>query len=349
MARAMLASALILRACYFHLRDEGLASEEFLRTILAPLQAPAALHPNVDARVFARAMTLVAPRAGVALKLGAIAPTKVLGLVGELVAQCSTLRGAASAVSRFLFLLQPGGDLRVADAGDRTLICYEPPPGSGRARRFATEFALSLIVSVAREFLGKHVAPREVAVPFPAPAHANAYDACFACPVNFGAGAAAVAFDARLLEVQQLFADPELQRSIEARLARIVQCEQGMMAFHDRVHAVLEREGTVLLAGGTPDLIARRLGISPRVLRRKLASEGKSLSSVVAEFRKQQAMWLIGEQGEPLKVVADRLGFSQTSAFHRAFRRWTGMTPNEFRLGTRRNGQSVVELSAARA
>jgi AraC-like DNA-binding protein len=158
-----------------------------------------------------------------------------------------------------------------------------------------------------------------------------------------------VAFDARLLEVQQLFADPELQRSIEARLARIVQCEQGKMAFHLRVQAVLEREGTVLLAGGTPDLIARRLGISPRVLRRKLAAEGRSLSSVVAEFRKQQAMWLIGEQGEPLKVVADRLGFSQTSAFHRAFRRWTGMTPNEFRLGMRRSGEHAAELSAARA
>jgi AraC-like DNA-binding protein len=334
MAKVMLASALILRACCIHICDEGLGGEDLLRSLLRPLQCRGEVRPTVDARVFVQAMTLMTPRDRTALKLGATAPTKVLGLVGELVAHCATLRSAVDAVKRFLFVLQAGGDLNVVDAREGLLIIYEPPAGSARTRRFATEFALSLIVSIARQFLGKQAAPSKVTVPFKAPAHANAYSAYFACPVTFGAKAAAVAFEASLFEQPQLFADLALQRSIEAHLVRTVQheSEREQRPFHARIHVLLEREGATLLVGDTRARIAQRLGISPRVLRRRLASEGKSLSTVVNEFRKQQAVWLVVHQREPLKVVADRLGYSQASAFHRAFRRWTGMTPNALRL-----------------
>ncbi|MGH7271396.1 MAG: AraC family transcriptional regulator ligand-binding domain-containing protein [Polyangiaceae bacterium] len=95
-----------------------------------------------------------------------------------------------------------------------------------------------------------------------------------------------------------------------------------------RVRGLLARTGVYGLREA-----AKSLCVSTRTLRRQLASEGVSFSDIVDDDRKQRALLLVQSGELSLLSVAERLGYSDTSNFARAFRRWTGKTPSAYRLG----------------
>ncbi len=90
---------------------------------------------------------------------------------------------------------------------------------------------------------------------------------------------------------------------------------------------------TKLLRQGDPTLVAvaKHLQMTPRTLQRRLADEGQSFKSLLDDFRYQLALQLLDAGDLTIQEIAHQLGFSETSAFHRAFRRWTGSTPVQFR------------------
>jgi AraC-like DNA-binding protein len=87
------------------------------------------------------------------------------------------------------------------------------------------------------------------------------------------------------------------------------------------------------LADGQPSQsqIARRLGMSVRTLHRRLAEDGQSFQSLVSRARREAAETLLRADDHSLAEIAFLTGFSDQSAFTRAFKRWTGMTPAAFR------------------
>ena len=87
------------------------------------------------------------------------------------------------------------------------------------------------------------------------------------------------------------------------------------------------------LERGQPELavIARRLGVSARVLRARLAQAGTSFNQVLADYRAHLAKRLLAKTDEPIVDVVYLTGFSEPSTFYRAFKRWTGKTPVEYR------------------
>lgn len=85
--------------------------------------------------------------------------------------------------------------------------------------------------------------------------------------------------------------------------------------------------------GGDPSLerVADQLGLTPRTLQRKLHEMGTSHNELLDQMRRQLAMRYLREREMAICEVAYLLGFSESSSFHRAFKRWTGVTPKEFR------------------
>jgi len=80
-----------------------------------------------------------------------------------------------------------------------------------------------------------------------------------------------------------------------------------------------------------PAGIARRLGMTLRSLQRRLQASSLSMSRLIDDARREVACASLRRADVPIKDIAHRLGFSEPSAFHRAFKRWTGMTPLQFR------------------
>jgi AraC-like DNA-binding protein len=124
-------------------------------------------------------------------------------------------------------------------------------------------------------------------------------------------------------------ADPKLHALIrkhaEAMLAELPRAEN----LTERVRDLLAKE----LAGGTPTLghIARKVAMSERTLERHLEEEGTVFKSLLDDLRRRLALRYVLRSELPFSELAFLLGYSQAAAFHRAFRRWTGQTPLEYR------------------
>ena len=109
-----------------------------------------------------------------------------------------------------------------------------------------------------------------------------------------------------------------------------------MLAELPRARPLTERVRSAILAelaGGNPSItvVAPRLHISPRTLERRLEREGTTFSTLLDDLRKRLALRYVASRDLELAEIAFLLGFSKTTAFHRAFKRWTGQTPLYYR------------------
>jgi AraC-like DNA-binding protein len=144
--------------------------------------------------------------------------------------------------------------------------------------------------------------------------------------VRFGQPANRMSFASEVLSLPIVSADPAA-----TRLAR-EQCERELSALGEgasiagRVRALLRDSATVSL----PDA-ARRLSVSPRTLKRRLAEQGTTFSTLIDDARRRSALLLLEDRRLTIDAIAMSLGYSDTANFTRAFKRWTGQTPGEAR------------------
>jgi AraC-like DNA-binding protein len=270
-----------------------------------------------------------------ALRLGTNVPPQMVSAVGNLFVQCATLRDAFSEVQRYMPLIATGGTFTMQEEGQRARLTYHPPAQLVDEQvRFAVELCFALMLNAARTFLGRRIGPQVVRLPYPQPMHVAAYEEVFGCTLDFGAPGAEMVFERAFLDREQLFTNTRLHRVLKEQAESMLLSEVRTEPLHLRVRAILKEEELTLGEKGR-QMLAKRLGISARSLRRRLSQEGQTLWNLLEEARKEHAFFLLGETDTPLKNIAERLGFSEPSAFHRAFKRWTRQTPIQYRLDHR--------------
>ncbi|MBS2021097.1 MAG: AraC family transcriptional regulator ligand-binding domain-containing protein [Deltaproteobacteria bacterium] len=157
----------------------------------------------------------------------------------------------------------------------------------------------------------------------------------FACPVIFGAGVDTVAMSRAAFDSPTAFHHASLDPLIRAGAAgALPMIATGVAALVRRALAA-----GVALGSQRTDGLAKRLGLSRRSLQRKLSAEGVSLSNLLEETKRDEAISLLAQPQLSLSEIGERLGFSEPSAFTRAFRRWTGASPRDYRERHFANGQ----------
>jgi AraC-like DNA-binding protein len=168
---------------------------------------------------------------------------------------------------------------------------------------------------------------REVAFPFGAPPHDDAYPWMFPGPIRFSAPRAALVFDAAYLALPLRRDERALRTMLQRALPLTVRPYR-----RDRLLAQRVRE---LLRGGagTAAALAEALHVSVRTLHRQLHEEGSSLQALKDEVRRDTAVALLARSDRPVKQVAAAAGFRNPKSFARAFRQWTGMSPEQWRRG----------------
>lgn len=267
-----------------------------------------------------------------ALHVGASAPIQTLGMVGELAVHCPTVRACLTEVEAYLPLALSMCRFHLIEEGASAHLVFEPPFADPLAFRFTTELALAFALRIGKHFASFGEAPSEVRLRHSMPHYADAYREVFRCPVHFEAERNEIVFPKALLDAPQPFLDDTLFRLLKRRADDLLVQERARDLLHERVRHVLRHE--VDLSSVNPGHIARRLGVSPRSLRRRLGDEGHSLSALTDEVRRELSLSELLNPEVPIKRIADRVGFSEVSAFHRAFKRWTGVTPARYRAQT---------------
>ncbi|MFC0531562.1 AraC family transcriptional regulator [Phytohabitans kaempferiae] len=195
------------------------------------------------------------------------------------------------------------------------------------------ELLLTLIHRVLGWLGGRRIPLRSVELPWPAPDYAAQYETVFGVTPTPGADRLALAFDAALLRTPVVRDEQELANYLNDQPRVWFATRDYGVTVADHVRRILEQG----LRGHWPtsDEIATRLNVSTQHLRRLLRQHGTSVGQIKQEILRDAAVASLRRGDESVESLATRLGFSEASAFRRAFRRWTGRSPAEFRTSRR--------------
>lgn len=290
---------------------------------------------DLDARVSRAKMIHLWRRVGEALpdpalglRLGASVSVRELGLIGYMMQFSTTLGQAFTRLCRFSRLL-----------ADDTLVLVEAGPERAElvggaslelvALRHPLDARAALALAVARELTGTDIEPLEVRLPHAPPPDPRPYRRFFSSPVHFHAGATALAFTRRDLDLPIPAGDATLGSYLEEYAEVMLRSLPAEASLAERLRGLLSTE----LSDGQPGLerLAGRLGVSPRTLQRQLRAEGTTFQEVLDDFRRTMAVDLLANRELAIKEVAFLLGYGDLSAFYRAFRRWYGRSPQSHR------------------
>jgi AraC-like DNA-binding protein len=249
------------------------------------------------------------------------------GLGGRLIAAAPTF---GEGLRRMLHFERVFHDVRTSEltiSGDRAVLAHDTRGGLALPRH-AAEFGWAYLVLLGRRTTGAHLAPLAVELRHPAPAATSEHVRLFGVAPRFGATVDRLILRRTDLDRAQVGADDVLAEILAAHA-------QGL---HGRLPAstdLLDQARTAI-RDQLPDaasvaIVARRLGLAPRTLQRRLAERGVTFHDVVDAVREELARQLLASPATAVAEVAFALGFADQSAFHRAFVRWTGETPGAWR------------------
>lgn len=235
-------------------------------------------------------------------------------------------RSAFQTLRELLPLMSTLADIGLDDTSERPSVRYHWKPGLGISIP-TREYAVGTIVRASRA-LGPHSwGPEEACFAYPPPDHADDYEGILEVPVRFDASHDAVVFSASMLSDPNPTSDPALVLALERHARELL----AKLPLSDDLPSRVRNEIASLLPSGTSaDAVAATLRMSARTLRRRLEAENTSYMQILDEVRCELARRHLAEEQRGVEQVAFALGFSDGSAFHKAFRRWTGKSPTDF-------------------
>jgi AraC-like DNA-binding protein len=248
--------------------------------------------------------------------------------LGYAVLASTTMREAVERIIRYRRLIGEIIQLRLEDDGDTSRFLVDVSAGHGVVPPQAVDAFMAVMVRQARLLQGgRDAPPHAVSLEREAPEDTTPYTRTFRAPVSFGQPANFLEYAREDLDRRLPAANAELARQNDEVVVRyLARLEESGVLVKTR-QALLDS-----LPSGAPtkQQIAKRLGMSPRSLQRMLAGEGTSFTDVLAEARLTLAKSYLDEGRLPVTEIAFVLGFADTSAFSRAFRRWTGVAPSDY-------------------
>jgi len=202
--------------------------------------------------------------------------------------------------------------------------------GDVEISRHSNEGILSAYASVLRRISENKVEFDGVYFTHSRPDDISEHRRIFNAPVYFDQPENRLEFKSQYLELPVLLSDDCLLETLE-RLAGKLQ--EKIYAYQPWSHRVSEIILDMIDNQKTEiETIAKKLSTSPRNLQNRLKKEGVTYQKLLDDIRKEQARYLLENENIPISEVAFLLGYSEQSAFGRAFKRWSGMTPNQYRL-----------------
>ncbi|MGE8497086.1 MAG: AraC family transcriptional regulator [Pseudomonas sp.] len=262
-----------------------------------------------------------------------VSPTTFHALGYALLAS-SSLREMFERIVRYHRVVSDALELVLHETPQAYEFRFRVPPGSPVPAPEALDAFAAIYVRSCRNRLGRDFAPLAVHLQRPAPADPQPWQAVFRAPVHFGAEDNLLRFSRTAFEQRLDDGNPELAEHNERALERSLERLQPA-TWSSRVRACLAAQ----LPDGEPsaERVAQTLHLSLRSLQRHLADEGTGYESLLSETRHSLAVQHMRDPRCSISEIAYLLGFADTSSFSRAFKRWTGQAPSQYREGLERS------------
>ncbi len=264
------------------------------------------------------------------LRAGAAMRCDDYGAFGLAWKSATTLRGSYDRAERYARVLTSVSTYEVEPTVDGAFMHLHRAGERRLGLRLSNEATIASIASISQQVSSEPFRPIAVYFKHAAPASIAHHEAYFGCPVHFGSDRDALLVSAHTLRTPNKLGDPGLSRFFETHLAAEVAACSAEVTLDRQVRDHV----STCLSEGIPALsdVARHLGMSGRTLQRRLSEQGHSYQKLVDESRRQLAKRLLRQTDFSLIEVAFMTGFSEQSAFTRAFKRWAGQTPRSFRI-----------------
>ena len=264
------------------------------------------------------------------LRIGAAMRSDEYGAFGLAWKSAPDLRGSYARSERYGRVLGSAESYAMETTSDGVLYTLEKAGDGSRGMLLSNEASLSAVATISQEVSTQAFAPEAVYFKHAARGDAAVYAAHFGCPVHFDSGRDALLVNEAALNVPNRLGDETIATFFDRHL------EEQLAAIPDQIglEQSVRRAVVKMLSEGVPALsqVASDLGMSARTLQRRLADHGQSFQTLVDLARQELAQQLLRETDYSLAEVAFLTGFSEQSAFTRAFKRWLGQTPRSYKL-----------------
>ena len=279
---------------------------------------------------------------GFGLKAGALVGPASFNVVSYLLQSAPTLRESIAVVQKYQRLISDGGRLQMIAGTQSSWLVYHPRQGLLPFSPQQIEAVLAAMVAFARWVSGSALQPQKVQFSQSPIGPPGGYHAVFRCPVEFDQAFSGVLLDNAWLDAPLPQADAQLarvhQQYAATRLAALSPPEtlaQDLRRWIDtQLHSRVPSRASA----------AQALGLSPRTLARRMQRQQLDFSSLLDQARRDAALHAVANTRQALTDIGQSLGFAEPSTFWRAFKRWTGQTPAQWRLHS-----AVIANSASSA
>ena len=243
----------------------------------------------------------------------------------------NTLYDALKRLERYQRALSTAASFSLQEAGQEVGLVIEARMTEVEVAHATLDMGLAVFLRMCRLSYNRKFRPKRVSMGRPRPDCSHRMEVFFNAPIEYGAAQNALWFERELLMQPLPNANPALARANDQVVIEYLdRFDRSLVAMQVRARLI------EMLPAGQPTQgdIAVALNMSLRNLQRKLQVEGTNYRTLLDETRRELAIQYIRETHRPIGEIAWLLGFAETSNFTRAFRRWTGVSPNEYRRQT---------------
>lgn len=264
------------------------------------------------------------------LHMGEFAEAGSWSILGYMMTNCNTLGealGKSGRYSRIIGnLIEGSTHLRL----NKIKITLATPSHAPDMSRHCYESAITSSIQLMRKLTGENICPTEVRFIYPEPLSTSEYERVFQCPVHFGQTTNSFTIDLNVIFKPVLYPNEELLEHFEHY------AQQFLAEIEDQTQYAREVTRILLSRMDDEDLsirkVAREMSVSVRTLQNRLKDEGVVFSDLLQDVRRRLAQKYLRENYSVADITY-LLGFSEPSVFRKAFKRWEGVTPKQYREG----------------
>jgi AraC-like DNA-binding protein len=261
------------------------------------------------------------------LLIGQHINASALGLVGFLMQQSPDVRTALNSLVRYAHLHVQGAVISLEEEAGYAFLGYSIYQPNIKALEQIEDGAVAAIFNILGKLCGPSWIPNDVLFSHSKPSDVHPYQNFFKAPLIFNAERNGILFSSKWLKQPILGADPDLRSYLQKQVEQI-ETRYGDH-FVEQVRRVLH--SSLLTQQAHADQIAALFSMHPRTLHRRLKAHGTSFHELADEGRFEIAQQLLENSTMELSQIAASLDYADASAFTRAFRRWSGTTPAQWR------------------